>query len=66
MTTGSTDGFNPTDQPDGARLDAAAHERLRARDLAALLAEAEADVAAGRTTSLDELLNEFGHSRKIS
>ena len=54
-------------RPDVVVLDAATFERrLKLVNLARLLAEAEADVRAGRTRPADEFLSEFGRADKIS
>jgi len=53
-------------KPDVIVLDAGAFERrLKLVNLACLLAEAEADVHAGRTRPADEFLSELGRDEKV-
>ena len=54
-------------KPDVIVLDAASFERrLKLGNLARLLAEAEADVRAGRARLADEFLSELGRADKVS
>lgn len=53
--------------PDLVIMDAVSYERdLKAANLADLLAEAEADVKAGRTQPYEEFIKEFRRAKKIS
>ena len=54
-------------RPDVVLMDSAAFEKtLKALNMAALLAEGEADVRSGRTRSARDFLKEFRHAKKIS
>lgn len=51
---------------DAVLIDAKTYEKhLKASNLARLLAEGEADIAAGRTREMGEVLREFKHGHKI-
>ena len=55
------------DRPDAVRLDAKTYEKhLRAFNLAKLLAEGEADVAAGRVRSARSVLRELKRAHGIA
>jgi prevent-host-death family protein len=54
-------------KPDAVLLDAVVFERkLQALNLASLLAEAEADVQAGRVRPTRQFLTELKHAKKVS
>ena len=54
-------------KPDVVILDVATYERrLKALNLALLLAEAEADAKAGRTAPLDAFLDELNRGKTVS
>ena len=54
-------------KPDLVLMDAAAYERkLKSANLAEMLAEAEADINAGRTQPYGKFMKEFRRAKKIS